>query len=84
MWQNLFFSRDQGFGEKKENIKWLEYVAKFVFEVHIEINYIECFYRLFVIFYIAVDLLTVTLRACNFLPKRSKIDFRGTKHFEIS
>ena len=31
MWQNLFFSRDQGFGEKKENIKWLEYVAKFVF-----------------------------------------------------
>ena len=31
MWQNSYFSRDQGFGEKIENIKWLEYVAKFVF-----------------------------------------------------
>ena len=31
MWQNLFFSRDQGFGEKIENIKWLEYVTIFVF-----------------------------------------------------
>ena len=34
MWQNLFFSRDQGFGEKKENRKWLKYVAKFVFPAY--------------------------------------------------
>ena len=28
MWSNLFFSLDQGFGEKTENKKWLEYMAK--------------------------------------------------------
>ena len=42
MWQNLcfeqiknvaklVFSRDQDFGEKIENLKWLEYVANFMF-----------------------------------------------------
>ena len=43
MWQNLCFeqiknvaklvfsSRDHDFGEKIENLKWLEYVAKFMF-----------------------------------------------------
>ena len=29
MW-HIVFSREQGVGEKIENIKWLEYVAKFV------------------------------------------------------
>ena len=28
------FSRDQGFGEKIENIKELEYVAKFMFSAY--------------------------------------------------
>ena len=29
----VFFSRDQGFGNKIENRKWLEYVVKFAFAV---------------------------------------------------
>ena len=29
-----FFLCDQGFGEKKENRKWLKYVAKFVFPAY--------------------------------------------------
>ena len=46
----ICFLCDQGFGEKKENIKWLEYEVKFMFSVkptHFQINFIVKSNRLF-------------------------------------
>ena len=39
----ICFLCDEGFGERKENIKWLEYEVKFEFSVkptHFQINFI--------------------------------------------